>query len=386
MKASTTRRGTGSTRLPKLFAESLLAWFAEQKRDLPWRRTQDPYAIWVSEVMLQQTRVEVVRDYFHRFLRRFPTLESLAEAPSEDVMQAWQGLGYYSRGRRLQEGARTVVSSGGALPESADELLKIPGIGPYTAGAIASIAFGERVPAVDGNVVRVLTRQFAIAGDPQKQPQKNTITKLAAELVPEGGAGDYNQALMELGATVCTPRKPLCELCPVREGCQARAQGAPTRYPELPVRKPPTEVTLVPLVVCSGRKVLLLEQAHTARWWAGLHILPTLEIGMGTAGALAGASLGLHVSLADFSESLEPFQAALSTQWGPAARGAQLAWLPEVRHQVTKHRLQMRPLLVELAHWPQFLVDSGVIWAGPEGLDLALAAPFRKILARHWGD
>src|SRR5438045_2904526 len=193
-------------------ADRLLSWFATARRDLPWRKEpRDPYRVWVSEVMLQQTRVEVVIPYYHRFLRRFPTLASLAAAPLDEVLALWSGLGYYARARNLHRAAQ---ACGGRLPETADGLRALPGFGPYTAAAVASLAFGEDVALVDGNVARVLSRLFAIREDARAR-----AWEIAARLLPRGRAGAFNEALMELGATVCTPRTPDCPRCPLQRMC-----------------------------------------------------------------------------------------------------------------------------------------------------------------------
>jgi A/G-specific adenine glycosylase len=209
----------------------LVTWYRAHRRDLPWRRTRDPYAIWVSEVMLQQTRVDTVVPYWRRWMTAFPTVRALASAPLDDVLAAWAGLGYYSRARNLHAGAKRLA--GTAFPSTASELREVPGIGPYTAGAIASIAFGEKAPLVDGNVARVLARAFAIDEDVKSSSGSRTLWKRAGELVAQADApGDLNQALMELGATVCTPTKPRCLVCPIARSCAAYASG---RQDELPV-------------------------------------------------------------------------------------------------------------------------------------------------------
>jgi A/G-specific adenine glycosylase len=210
----------------------LLAWYRRGARDLPWRRTRDPYAVWVSEVMLQQTRVDVATPYFLRWMERFPTLQALGEASEDDVLRVWAGLGYYSRARNLHAAARHAAAHG--LPRTAEGWRELPGVGAYTAGAVASIAFGEPVPAVDGNVVRVLARLNAWPG-PASSPRLRARVEAAAarlvRLVPAGAAGDWNQALMDLGATVCTPRSPRCGACPVARLCEARRRGAQDRIP-----------------------------------------------------------------------------------------------------------------------------------------------------------
>jgi A/G-specific adenine glycosylase len=216
----------------RTLAADLTSWFRAAQRDLPWRRTRDPYAIWVSEIMLQQTRVETVIPYYHRFLDRFPDVTSLAAAPLEDVLAAWSGLGYYRRARHLAAGAREVMERyGGKVPDAPVDLLSLSGVGRYTAGAIASIAFDVQAPLVDGNVARVLARVFGIE-EPVDAPRTvNKLYELAASLVPRERPGDFNQALMELGATVCTPA-PRCAFCPLTARCVALASG---RERELPV-------------------------------------------------------------------------------------------------------------------------------------------------------
>ena len=206
--------------------------------------------MWVSEVMLQQTQVATVLRYFTAWMQRFPDVRALARAREADVLHAWQGLGYYSRARRLQEGARVVLERhAGRLPRDHAALLALPGIGEYSAGAIASIAFGEPKPLVDGNVIRVLTRHFGLRGDPGKAPLKRGLWDLAAELVPHDRPGDFNQALMELGATVCTPKAPACGACPLEKLCGARQRGWEEQLPELAKKKKSTAVQMVAAVV-----------------------------------------------------------------------------------------------------------------------------------------
>jgi len=203
---------------------------------MPWRRRKDPYAIWISEVMLQQTRVATVIDYYERFLERFPTAAALARAPIADVLKAWEGMGYYSRARNLHAAAQMLADEfGGELPRTVPELRSLPGVGPYTAAAIASIAFALDEAVVDGNVARVLTRVFGIARDVQAAATRRELTDLAARLIPPGKAGMFNQALMDLGAVVCTPRRPRCDKCPIRRHCVALATG---RQEKLPVKAP----------------------------------------------------------------------------------------------------------------------------------------------------
>lgn len=223
------------------WAEKLLVWYDQEKRDLPWRRSSDPYAIWVSEIMLQQTRVETVKDYYQRWMKRFPDIKSLAEADPQSVLKQWEGLGYYSRVRNMQKAAQQIMADQeGHFPSSYQQILDLPGIGPYTAGAIASIAFGQSVPAVDGNVLRVMSRFFQLVGI-DEQLTKQAIRARVEQSIPPARSGDYTQALMELGALVCLPRKPACASCPLRSECQAYLQNMqdvwPTRQEKNQVRK-----------------------------------------------------------------------------------------------------------------------------------------------------
>ena len=224
------------TEIPRL----LLDWYRTNKRDLPWRRTKDPYRIWVAEVMLQQTRVDTVIPYYERFLKKFPDVRALARASEDSVLKAWENLGYYSRARHLHEAARAVVKQfGGTIPDEMEDLRILPGVGAYTAGAILSIAYGKRFAAVDGNVIRVIARLFAIEDPVDGSKAKKRIVAIAERLVPEGAPGHYNQALMDLGAGICTPRSPACPSCPLAAACRAREKG---NQESIPVKKNSTAV------------------------------------------------------------------------------------------------------------------------------------------------
>ncbi|MBA3584678.1 MAG: A/G-specific adenine glycosylase, partial [Gemmatimonadetes bacterium] len=234
--------------------QDLLAWYDRQQRDLPWRRERDPYRVWVSEVMLQQTRVETVLPYYERWMKRFPALDDLADADPEDVLRAWSGLGYYARARNLHRAAMTVRERHGAvLPNDAARLRELPGVGAYTAGAVASIAFGRPEPAVDGNARRVLCRLFDLAS-----PSAAELFRRAAALVDPDRPGDFNQALMELGATVCRPRAPRCARCPLARGCRARARGTAEYRPRARSGGPVPAFRVGTAVVVSSRGRFLL--------------------------------------------------------------------------------------------------------------------------------
>ncbi len=220
----------------KPLQRALLAWFKHHREDLPWRHTKDPYAIWLSEIMLQQTQVATVVPYYARFLKRFPAVESLAGASLDEVLKLWEGLGYYGRARNLHRAAQKIVAElGGRLPASVDGLRKLPGIGPYTAGAISSLAFGLDVPALDGNVIRVLTRLFDIEDDISHTATRKKLWALAEQMIPKGQAGPWNEALMELGRRICTPRSPKCDTCPLAPYCKAKEFG---KQEDLPTRPP----------------------------------------------------------------------------------------------------------------------------------------------------
>ena len=224
----------------------LLAWYRANRRDLPWRRTRDPYAIWISEAMLQQTRVETVIPYWERFLERFPDVASLAAADTDDVIGLWAGLGYYSRARNLHRAAQAVVERhDGALPDDAELLRELPGVGRYTAGAVASIAFDQPEPIVDGNVARVLTRLLGVDGEVSSKPVQTRLWEEATLLARGEDPGGLNQGLMELGAMVCTPRAPLCLACPWTRHCVARAEGRQEELPLKARKKPPRRVEAV---------------------------------------------------------------------------------------------------------------------------------------------
>jgi len=257
----------------------LLAWYRKSRRDLPWRRTDDPYAIWISEAMLQQTRVETVIPYWERFLELFPDVQSLADAEPDAVLGAWAGLGYYSRARNLQKAARVVVDEhDGGLPDTADGLRELPGIGRYTAGAVASIAFDRPEPVVDGNVERVLARLLDIREDVRRPAVKERFWEVAGELARGPHPGDLNQALMELGATVCLPKNPRCEACPLTRSCAARAAGDPETLPIKSKAKPPRRIEAAAgLLVRRGRALAVRRPPEGLL--GGLWELPGGELG-----------------------------------------------------------------------------------------------------------
>lgn len=263
---------TASRYLP--LQKKLLDWYSLNARDLPWRRTNDPYAIWVSEIMLQQTQVQTVIAYYERWLQKFPTLKSLAEAGIEDVLAVWAGLGYYRRARMIHTAAKKVFQElAGEIPQTVEELMELPGIGRYTAGAIASIAFRRKAPVLDGNVMRILSRVYAVEESISVSKTQAKLWALAEELLPDEKPGDLNQALMELGATVCFPLNPSCDQCPVSRNCAAFALGKQTSFPVKGEKEKPEKIEAFALVVRRENSVLLRRQPEYGRW-GGLWMFP----------------------------------------------------------------------------------------------------------------
>ena len=258
---------------------AVLRWYRRVRRDLPWRRTRDPYAIWVSETMLQQTRSETVLRYYERFLRRFPTVRALARAPQSAVLAAWSGLGYYSRARNLHGAAKVIVRRHrGVIPCDVEALRALPGVGRYTAGAVASIAFGLPAPIIDGNVARVLTRWFAVDGDPRVPDVSRTLWQIAEGMLDVRSPGDWNQALMELGATVCTPRVPACPRCPLKLCCRARRSRAVDRYPGRSARPVLRAARQACVILQAGPRLLLTKRGDDEGLLAGLWEFPMVVV------------------------------------------------------------------------------------------------------------
>ena len=275
----------------------LVPWYRRCRRDLPWRQDRDPYRVWVSEIMLQQTRVEAVVDYFNRFMQRFPDVHALAAAEREQVLKLWQGLGYYSRARNLHAAAQELAAAGGRLPDTYAGLVQLPGIGPYTGAAIAAIAFNRPTPAVDGNVLRVCTRLWALTADVKQARVKNDVRdRLRPVLARVADRGDFTQGLMELGAVVCTPAAPSCGTCPLRADCCALAQD---RVHELPVRGRARAVPVRHVAVAMVRKrsFLLLQRRPESAMLGGLWEWPGGEVPPGELAARVRAQTGIRVAV-----------------------------------------------------------------------------------------
>ncbi|MDZ4771885.1 MAG: A/G-specific adenine glycosylase [Planctomycetota bacterium] len=347
-----------TTRVETRARALLLVWFEREKRALPWRETRDPFAIWVSEAMLQQTQVETVIPYFRRFLGLFPTVEALARAPLEDVLAAWSGLGYYRRARTLHTAARAIVESpGGRFPSTHAALLELPGVGPYTAGAVASIAFDEHASLVDGNVARVFARWFAIDSAQESKAFRDETWAIADRLVADvERPGEWNQALMELGATVCTPRDPQCDACPMRTGCRALATGRVAELPRPKVRRATIAVELSTFVVHENGTLVVRERASTERM-AGLFELPTIET--------SGSEL-------------------IAVRSTAPLRLAEIDTLGSVSHTITHHRIRTRVVSARVAHGSVEAPFRRVKQA--EFVRLPLTGMTKKIVARGWAN
>ena len=253
-----TEGGRGNSKVRKNIQKRLLRWFEKNGRDLPWRKTTDPYAIWVSETMLQQTQVATVIPYYLKFLKSFPTIRHLSKADLSRVLKAWEGLGYYSRARNLHRAAGIVMNHSNAkMPDQLKGLLNLPGIGRSTAGAILSFAFHKEAPILDGNVKRVLSRLFAVSGSPGKRKTEQLLWQISESLIPKGFSNPFNQALMDLGSLLCTPKEPQCSECPLRDLCKGRASGKPERYPSKRIKRTIPHVESVSGVIKKDGKVLL---------------------------------------------------------------------------------------------------------------------------------
>jgi len=330
------------------FQENLLRWFAQFQRDLPWRRTRDPYRIWISEIMLQQTRVAAALPYYEQFMERFPNVRTLAEAPEEEVLRLWSGLGYYSRARNLQKAARRIVAQhGGEFPRDLEAALDLPGIGAYTSAAILSIAYQEKLAVLDGNVARVLARLGAVPGDLRANRTWPKLQKAADRLLAEKAPGDWNQAMMELGATVCTPRSPQCLLCPVSEFCEGRKKGLTAEIPGKRVERNAVEVTLAALVlVDADGKTLLLPPPKEAKssGVADPDDVPTLVSRMWHFPTISVKRESAAAELRNF--------AGKGLFLGPK-RGPEFLALRPVRHAVTYRSVTVLPFLAWVAKLPK---------------------------------
>lgn len=284
----------------------LLPWFSANKRSMPWRSNRTPYRVWISELMLQQTRVDQATPYFHRFMKRFPSLKSLAEASQEDVLKQWEGLGYYSRARNLHKTAQIItVECNGRFPSTAEEIIKLPGIGSYTAAAIGSLAFNMDMAVLDGNVIRVLSRLLAYDKDTRTSVAKKELQSLADELLVKGQAGNFNEGMMELGATVCLPQNPDCPACPLARCCLGKKSGTPTDFPKKIPKKKIPHIIVGAAVVMNGKGKVLVAQRRVEDMLGGLWEFPggKQEAGETIKECIArelNEELGIHIEVGEF--------------------------------------------------------------------------------------
>lgn len=263
----------------KQLQENFLDWYDEKKRHLPWRMNTDPYRVWISEIMLQQTRVDTVIDYYYRFMEEFPTIHALATADEEKLLKVWEGLGYYSRARNLQAAAKQMVADfAGKMPDTVEEIASLKGIGPYTTGAIASISFGLPEPAIDGNVMRVVSRLFEIEADIAKASSRKIFDEAMRKIIPKAAPGDFNQALMDLGSSVCTPKKPECPVCPLKDFCLAYKDDKMTDFPVKTKKQPPKPVYYVAAAIENSQGEFWLVQRPENGLLAKMWTFPLLEI------------------------------------------------------------------------------------------------------------
>lgn len=261
------------------FQTDFLTWYQQEKRNLPWRYNQDPYRIWISEIMLQQTRVDTVIDYFYRFMEEFPTIQDLADAPEDKLLKVWEGLGYYSRARNLQAAAKQIVTEfGGKFPTTVEQIRSLKGIGPYTAGAISSIAFEIPEPAIDGNVMRVVSRLFCIEADIAKASSRNEFDEAMRKIISQDQPGDFNQAMMDLGSSICTPTNPQCEICPIQKYCQAYRENRQTAFPIKSKKQKPTDVYYIAGIIENKQQEILLQQRAESGLLAKMWLFPLEEV------------------------------------------------------------------------------------------------------------
>jgi A/G-specific adenine glycosylase len=338
------------------FARRLLAWYANERRRLPWRENHTPYSIWVSEIMLQQTQVDTVIPYYQRWLQAFPTLADFAQADEQEVLKMWEGLGYYSRARNMLRAARMVMDEfEGRIPSQVDQLKTLPGIGNYTAGAIASIAFGADEAALDGNIRRVLSRFFNLSLPARSKEGEAALWTLARENLPAGFAGDYNQAIMDLGATICKPRNPDCENCPLMEKCQAYAFGVQNELPVKGERNPvPHYIVTAAIIVREGQ--VLVARRPEKGLLGGMWEFPGGKVENGESLA-EGLKREIAEELGIVIKVGEPFG--------------------EYQHAYTHYKVTLHAFKCQIeSGTPQPIEASALDWAVPEDLE---AYPMGKI-------
>ena len=339
------------------FSKWIITWFRQHgRRGLPWQCGNDPYPIWISEIMLQQTQVNTVIPYFHRFIQKFPTVQALAESETDEVLCVWSGLGYYSRGRNLHRAARIIHHKhGGVIPHDKEQLMALPGIGRSTAGAILALSFKQRHAILDGNVKRVLSRFYAVSGWPGKAKVTKRLWQLAETLTPEIAVDQYTQAIMDLGATICRLRQPKCEVCPVAKGCTARRKKAQHCYPTprpkkiLPLRK------IIFLLLYKKTGEVLLEKRPATGVWGGLWCFPECR----------------------FDEDVSTYLSTTTGYYGIITKK-----LPAIQHTLTHFRMEIVPVCLRAIGRQRQVADH--LWHLPEQVTaLAVPVPVKRLLQDH---
>jgi len=344
------------------FSNRILNWYERHgRKDLPWQQSLSPYRVWVSEIMLQQTQVATVIPYYNRFMERFPDIASLARAEQDQVLHYWSGLGYYARARHLHAAAAQVVEyHGGNFPEDFDAVLELPGIGRSTAGAILALAFGQRHPILDGNVKRVLARYYCVEGWPGQSRTLKKLWQLAEQHTPGSKAGTYTQAIMDLGATVCTRTNPVCDLCPLSSDCMARINNCQADFPSPGPRKhKPVRATTM-LLLINDRNEVVIEKRPATGIWGGLWSFPEISPG---------------VAIDEWCREATGFSVNRTEQW------------PVVRHTFTHFHLDITPVVaVAGISQGRVMEDGGRLWYNTNSKDeLGFAAPVEKLLGRLAG-
>ena len=342
----------------KTFSDRVLTWFDQHgRKDLPWQHDISPYRVWVSEIMLQQTQVNTVIPYFQRFIAQLPTVTDLAAAPDDEVLHLWTGLGYYSRARNLHQAAKTICEQhGGELPATVEELSALPGIGRSTAGAIVSIAFRQPAAILDGNVKRVLTRYHAVDGWPGQTATAKILWQHAEQYSPSERVADYSQAMMDLGATLCTRSKPDCPRCPLAHNCAGLASGEPTAYPHKKPRKAlPVKQTLM-LMIENAEGELLLEKRPSTGIWGGLWSFP---------------EVAEKDQARDFCDRLQ-------------SKTSEIEYWPEYRHTFSHYHLDITPVKIRLANPPSTIMEADrQLWYNvQQPVAVGLSAPVKKLLGQ----
>ena len=330
------------------FRTALRRWHLRNGRDLPWRNCRDPYKVWISEIMLQQTTVAAVKPYFERFLNRFPNVSQLATANEEDVLRLWEGLGYYSRARNLRKAAQAIVANGGEFPTAIESLLTLPGIGRYTAGAIVSFAFDRPAPILEANTLRLYCRLLGFRGDPRSTSGQRALWSFAEKLVPKQSPGEFNQALMDLGATVCTPTDPHCAGCPVASCCRALAEQAQAEIPA-PKRRPEiTEIREAYVAIESSGRYLIYRRPEGQRW-AGLWDFPRFELN--------------DTAIIGDRKTRSHLERRIATEFGPRVTITER--LAQLKHSVTRFRITLDCWLAESNGDDRLTTPHPTAWVAP---------------------